>query len=60
MEKVWEELKKIEHQAEEIRAQAQKNTKEIISLSEKQGDTLLESSKTYAQQEARQNYENKN
>jgi hypothetical protein len=58
MEKVWEELKRIEAQAEEIRSQAQLNAKEIINLSQKQADQLLENSKTYANQEAKVHFDN--
>lgn len=58
MEKVWEELKRIEAQAEEIRSQAQLNAKEIINLSQKKADQLLEDSKTYANQETQAHFEN--
>jgi vacuolar-type H+-ATPase subunit H len=59
MEKVWEELKKIEGQAEQVRSEAQKNAKEITSLSRQEADKLLENSKNYAQQEAQQLYTDK-
>jgi len=56
MEKVWEELKKIEAQAEQIRSEAQKNAKDITILSQKEAEKLLSNSKNYAQQEARELY----
>ena len=52
MEKVWEELKKIEAQAEQIRSEAQKNAKEITILSQKEAEKLVTNSQNYAQQEA--------
>ncbi len=57
MEKVWEELKKIDFQAEQIRSEAQTKAKEIISLSQEVSEKLLVDSKIYAQQEAQQLYE---
>jgi hypothetical protein len=52
MEKVWEELKKIEAQAEQIRIEAQNKGKEITKLAEQDGAKLLASSKEYAQEDA--------
>ena len=52
MEKVWEELKKIELQAEQIRAEAQNRAKEIINLSNQEAERLIANSKTYAEEEA--------
>ena len=57
MEKVWEELKKIEAQAQEIRSEAQKNAKEITALAQQEAEKLVANSKNYAQQEAEQLYE---
>jgi vacuolar-type H+-ATPase subunit H len=57
MEKVWEELKKIDAQAEKIRSEAQNKAKEIISLSQKESEEFLVNSKIYSQQEAQQLYE---
>ena len=56
MEKVWDELKKIDAQAEQIRSEAQINAKEIISLAQKESEELLVNGKIYAQQEAQQLY----
>jgi F0F1-type ATP synthase membrane subunit b/b' len=56
MEKVWEELKKIDAQAEQIRSEAQTNAKEITSLAQKEAEALIANSKNYAQQEAQHLY----
>ena len=52
MEKVWEELKKIEAQAEQIRAEAQDRGKEITKIAEQDAEKLVANSKTYAKEEA--------
>ena len=52
MEKVWDELKKIEALAEQVRSEAQQNAKEITGLAQKEAEKLLSNSKTYAQKEA--------
>jgi vacuolar-type H+-ATPase subunit H len=54
MEKVWEELKKIENQAEQIRKEAQKKTKEINQLAQQESEKLLANAKTYVEEEVRQ------
>lgn len=59
MEKVWEELKKIEAQAEKIRSDAQNKAKEITSLSQQQSEKLAADTKTYAQEEAQKLYKSK-
>lgn len=56
MEKVWEELKKIDAQAEQIRSEAQTDAKEITSLAQKEAEALIADSKNYAQQEAQHLY----
>ena len=56
MEKVWEELKKIEALAEQIRTEAQTNAKEITSLAETEAEKLVADSKIYAQQESQEFY----
>jgi len=56
MEKVWEELKKIDAQAEQIRSEAQTDAKEITSLAQKEAESLVTDSKNYAQKEAQQLY----
>lgn len=52
MEKVWEELKKIDSQAEQIRIEAQNDAKEINRLAQKEAEKLLLKSKNFAQQES--------
>jgi len=54
MEKVWEELKKIEAQAEQIRAEAAESAKQITTAAEQDAEKLIANSKTYAQEEAQQ------
>ncbi len=56
MEKVWNELKKIEAQAEQIRSEAQKNAKEITTLAQQEAEKLVANSKNYAEEEAQQLY----
>lgn len=57
MEKVWEELKKIEAKAEQIRSEAQNNATKITVLAHKEAEELFVNSKTYAEEEAQQLYE---
>ena len=57
MEKVWEELKKIEKEAEKIREGAQRMTREITSLAQRNSEKLVENSQTYAEEEGRRLYE---
>ena len=49
MEKVWEELKKIELQAEQIRIEAQNRAKEITNLANQEAEKLVANSKAYAE-----------
>lgn len=56
MEKVWDELKKIEAQAEGIRAEAQKWATQINDLARQQAEKLVVNSKTYAEEDAQQLY----
>jgi len=52
MEKVWEELKKIELHAEQIRIEAQNRAKEITNLANQEAEKLVANSKVYAEEEA--------
>jgi len=52
MEKVWDELKKIEAQAEQIRSEAQNKAKTLTNLAQQQAEELIVNSKTQAEQEA--------
>ncbi len=56
MQKVWEELKSIEAQAEQIQANAQEQAKKITSQAKKDADTLLANSRTYAAEESQKLY----
>ena len=58
MEKVWEELKKIEAQAEQIRGETQKKAKEITNIAQQEAEELLANSETYAEEEGQQLYIN--
>lgn len=52
MEKVWEELKKIETEAQKIRSESEEKAKEILRLAEKEAETLVANSQTISQEEA--------
>ncbi len=52
MEKVWDELKKIEAQAEQIQGEAQDRAKRIVLLAKKDAEKLVENSKMYAEAES--------
>jgi len=54
MEKVWEELKKIEAQAEQIRSEAQEKAQNMTTLAQQNGEKLIANSQTYAEEEAQQ------
>ena len=57
MEKIWGELKKIDAQAESIRAEAQKCATEIEELARQQAEKLIANSKIYAEEDAQKDYE---
>ena len=52
MEKIWQELKKIEAQAEQIRIESQDKAKKITTLAHKEAEKLIENGKAYADDEA--------
>ncbi len=54
MERIWQELRKIEAKAEQIRIDAQTKAKDITDFAEQEAEELLANSKTYAQREAQQ------
>jgi len=58
MEKVWEELKKIEAQAEQIRSEAQEKAQNVATLAQRNGEKLVANSQIYAEEEAQQLLEN--
>ena len=56
MEKVWEELKKIEAEAEKIRVDAQQKSQSITALAQQNSEKLIANSQTYAEEEGQQLY----
>jgi vacuolar-type H+-ATPase subunit H len=56
MEKVWDELKKIEAQAEQIQNNAQDRAKKMGLLSKQAAEKLVENSRTYAEAESQRLY----
>ena len=56
MEKVWDELKKIEAQAEQIQNDAQDRAKKMTLLAKQDAEKLVENSKTYAEAESQKLY----
>ena len=58
MEKIWEELKKIEMHGQSIRSEAQENAIKIIKLAQQKSEELIANSKTYAEDDAQQLYSN--
>ncbi len=58
MEKVWDELKKIEAQAGQIKLEAQTKSQEIVAVAQKDAEKLIANSDTYAKEEAQNLYNN--
>jgi hypothetical protein len=56
MEKVWDELKKIELQAEKIRVEAQNKSTQLAILAKKEGEQLVTNARTYAEEDSQQFY----
>ncbi len=56
MEKVWDELKKIEAQAGQIKLEAQTKSQEIVTIAQKEAEKLITNSQTYAKEEAQTLY----
>jgi len=56
MEKVWDELKKIEAQAEQIQNEAQDRAKNIALLAKQDSEKLIDNSRTYAEAESQKLY----
>ncbi|MCW4028872.1 MAG: hypothetical protein NWE92_04405 [Candidatus Bathyarchaeota archaeon] len=56
MEKVWDELKKIEAQAEQIQTDAKENAKKMTQQAKQDADKLIAHGKTYAQEEGQKIY----
>ena len=56
MERVWEELKKIEAEAEQIRTDSQNQAKKIITQSQLDAEKLIANSTAYGTEEANRLY----
>ncbi len=56
MEKIWDELKKIEAQAEQIRSEAQDEAKKMTVLAQQEAEKLIANGKAYGEEEAQQLY----
>lgn len=56
MQKVWDELKKIEAQADQIQAEAQEKAKKITTIAQQESDKLVANSKTYGEEESQKLY----
>ena len=57
MQKVWEELKSIEAQAEQIQTDAKDKAKKIVTQAQKDAEKLLANSKTYGAEESQKRYQ---
>jgi vacuolar-type H+-ATPase subunit H len=58
MEKVWDELKKIEAQAEQIQADAKDKAKKMTQQAKQDSEKLIANSKTYGEEESQKLYTN--
>ena len=56
MEKVWDELKKIEAQAEQIQSDAQDRAKKMSLLAKQDAEKLVENSRIYSEEESQRLY----
>jgi vacuolar-type H+-ATPase subunit H len=56
MEKVWDELKKIDAEANQIQSDAQSKAKKITLLAKEDSEKLIANSRTYAEEEAQKLY----
>ncbi len=58
MEKVWDELKKIEAQAEQIQNNAQERAKNMVLLAKQNSEKLIENSRIYSEEESQKLFVN--
>jgi len=58
MEKVWNELKKIEAQAEQIQNDAIERAKNMVFLAKQDSEKLIENSRIYAEEESQKLFTN--
>jgi vacuolar-type H+-ATPase subunit H len=56
MQKVWEELKGIETQAQQIQTDAKTKAKQITLQAQKDATKLIEDSRTYGEEESQNRY----
>jgi vacuolar-type H+-ATPase subunit H len=52
MEKLWEELRKIESDAEHIRSETLKKSEELVAIAKQDAEKLLSTSKNHSEVEA--------
>jgi F0F1-type ATP synthase membrane subunit b/b' len=52
MEKLWEELRKIENEAEHIHSETLKNSEELVAIAKQDAEKLLSASKKHIEAEA--------
>jgi vacuolar-type H+-ATPase subunit E/Vma4 len=57
MEKVWNELKKIDAKAGQIQSEATNKAKKLTDLSHQEAEKLIANSKTYAEEEGQLLYD---
>ena len=57
MQKVWEELKNIEAQAEKIQCEAKDKGKKITTQAQNDAEKLLANSRTYGSEESQKRYQ---
>lgn len=58
MEKVWDELKKIEAQAEQIQNNAHERAKNMVLSAKQNSEKLIENSRIYAEEESQKLFSN--
>ena len=58
MEKVWDELKRIEAQAVQIQNDAQERAKNMVFLAKQDSEKLIENSRVYAEEESQKLFAN--
>jgi hypothetical protein len=58
MEKVWDELKKIEQQAEKIQVDTQTKSTQLVNLAKKEAEQLIDNARTYAEEDSQRLYRN--
>jgi hypothetical protein len=58
MEKVWDELKRIEAQAEQIQTEAKDKAKKMTQQAKQDAEKLISNSKTYGDEESQKLYAN--